>query len=271
METTVKNCIFYSHLIAIALIFKKSIKMQEAKTFLMSLSEKIKDNYRVYDDLKSSTNLSLVRISISNNTIRRNNDFTKDFINYFYSFCKNENTRNDIINHVFEFFKINPTKKYILNKKDFKICICGSMTYAKEMLSIRARLNNLGYLVTVPKFTQKHAKLNTKESQEKSKKNKIEHDFIKDYHEIIKNSDAILVLNFDKDQIKNYIGPNSFLEMGFAHVLNKRIYLINNLPEVDYTKEIKIMSPDEIIEISCVAEIITMKPIILNGNLLSML
>lgn len=255
METTVKNCIFYSHLIAIALIFKKSIKMQEAKTFLMSLSEKIKDNYHVYDDLKSSTNLSLVRISISNNIIKRNNDFTKDFINYFYSFCKNENTRNEIIKHVFEFFKIDPTKKYILNKKDFKICICGSMTCAKEMLSIRTRLNNLGYLVTVPKFTQKYAKLNkVNKIHKESIKNKTQYNLIKNYYEIIKNSDAILVLNFDKNQIKNYIGGNSFLETGFAHVLNKRIYLINDIPEMIYTDEI-----------------VAMEPVILNGNLLNML
>jgi len=45
------------------------------------------------------------------------------------------------------------------------------------------------------------------------------------YYEIIKECDAILVLNLEKNKIKNYIGGNTFLEMGFAHVLNKKIYL----------------------------------------------
>lgn len=34
-------------------------------------------------------------------------------------------------------------------------------------------------------------------------------------------SDAILVLNYDKKGIKNYIGGNTLMEMGFAHVHDK--------------------------------------------------
>lgn len=62
---------------------------------------------------------------------------------------------------------------------------------------------------------------------------------------------VILVLNLDKKGISNYIGGNTFLEMGFAHVLNKTIYLYNNIPDILYTDEIN-----------------TMKPIIIGGDLL---
>jgi len=73
---------------------------------------------------------------------------------------------------------------------------------------------------------------------------------IRDYFNVIKNADAILIANFEKNKIKNYIGGNSFLEMGFAHVLNKKIFIFNNIPEMIYTDEIK-----------------AMQPIVLNGNL----
>jgi hypothetical protein len=55
-------------------------------------------------------------------------------------------------------------------------------------------------------------------------------------------SDAILVCNFDKKGIKNYIGGNTLMEIGFAHVNDKKIFLYNPIPEdVPYVDEIKAM------------------------------
>jgi len=71
------------------------------------------------------------------------------------------------------------------------------------------------------------------------------------YFNAIKESDAILVLNFDKKDIKNYVGANTFLEIGDAHVLNKKIFFINEKPEQDYIKD----------------ELDAMDLIILNGDL----
>ena len=66
---------------------------------------------------------------------------------------------------------------------------------------------------------------------------------IKRYYDLIVAGDAILVVNVDKKGIKNYIGGNTFLEIGFAHVLGKPIYLLNDIPEMLYTDEIKAMQP----------------------------
>lgn len=66
---------------------------------------------------------------------------------------------------------------------------------------------------------------------------------IRAYWKIIRESDAVLVANFDKKGIKNYIGGNTFLEMGFAHVLGKKIFLLNGIPKMIYTDEIKAMQP----------------------------
>lgn len=73
---------------------------------------------------------------------------------------------------------------------------------------------------------------------------------IKKHYLKIKNSDAILVTNCDKGNIKNYIGGNSFLEMGFAYILGKKIYLLNPIPQMHYK-----------------AEIMAMEPVVINGNL----
>jgi len=75
-------------------------------------------------------------------------------------------------------------------------------------------------------------------------------DVIKEHYEFIKNSDAILAVNTDKNGIKNYIGGNVLMEIGFAYVLNKKIYFYNEIPEMQYTDELK-----------------AVKPIIINGDL----
>ncbi|MFH1407431.1 MAG: hypothetical protein ABIJ36_03090 [Patescibacteria group bacterium] len=62
-------------------------------------------------------------------------------------------------------------------------------------------------------------------------KKKMDNDLIKKHYREIKEGDAILVINKDKNGIKNYIGGNSFLEMGFAHILNKKIFVLNDIPE----------------------------------------
>jgi hypothetical protein len=79
----------------------------------------------------------------------------------------------------------------------------------------------------------------------------LDHEFWKKKGDAIKNhvnkilkSDCVLVTNYEKRGVENYIGPNSFLEIGFAFVNNKKIFLLNNLPEGSpYLEELKGMSP----------------------------
>ena len=54
--------------------------------------------------------------------------------------------------------------------------------------------------------------------------------------------DAILVCNFDKKGIKNYIGGNTLMEIGFAHVNDKKVFLLNPIPKnLPYSDEIEAM------------------------------
>lgn len=67
----------------------------------------------------------------------------------------------------------------------------------------------------------------------------------------IDESDAILVTNYEKKGVDNYIGGNTFLEIGHAFGKNKKIFILNNLPEQSSYKE----------------EILGMQPIVLCGDI----
>ena len=55
--------------------------------------------------------------------------------------------------------------------------------------------------------------------------------------------DCILVLNHDKNDIVNYIGANTLLEMGLAFHHKKKIFLFKPIPEISYKEEILGMRP----------------------------
>ncbi|PIY59567.1 hypothetical protein COY96_01065 [Candidatus Wolfebacteria bacterium CG_4_10_14_0_8_um_filter_37_11] len=104
---------------------------------------------------------------------------------------------------------------------------------------IKEELTKLGHFVIVPRHTEEYATLNTSDHMHnESVKNKINHDLIRQYFNEIEKNDAVLVVNDSLKNIPNYIGGNSFLEMGFAHVLNKKVYLLNPIPEMSYSDEI---------------------------------
>jgi len=125
-----------------------------------------------------------------------------------------------------------------------KIVICGSMTASKEMVEVEKKLRALGHEIVLPEFTHEYAIMDTIDKMHtESARNKVEYDLIRGYFEKIKSSDAILIVNVEKKEIKGYIGGNSFLEMGFAFVLNKPIYLLHEIPDVGYRDEIEAMSP----------------------------
>jgi len=118
------------------------------------------------------------------------------------------------------------------------------MSSAQKMIEAEKELVENNHEVILPKNTNKYAEKVLKEKDaHESTKNKIEHDLIRDYFGEIKNADAVLIVNIDKNGIKNYIGGNSFLEMGFAHVLDKKLYLYDDIPDLSYKDEMVAMQP----------------------------
>jgi len=131
------------------------------------------------------------------------------------------------------------------------LIICGSITAAKEMLQVQKQLESMGYKVEVPEGV-KRAELRARTEAENVEKaaDKIKYDLIRGYFEKIKKHDIVLIVNPEKRGIKNYIGGNTLMEMAFAHVLNKGLYIYHGVPDMPYT-----------------AEILGMQPVVLEGEL----
>lgn len=132
-----------------------------------------------------------------------------------------------------------------------RIGIIGSMQLTEKMLEVREQLNQLGHDAFV---TELHKAFIGKTDEEKEQmkihqKNNL--DAIREFWNAMQGADAVLVLNLDKNGIKNYIGGNTLMEIGFAHVLNQKIYLYNPIPEIPYYK----------------TEIEAVKPIIIHGDI----
>lgn len=133
-----------------------------------------------------------------------------------------------------------------------KITICGSVKFADRLVDIYRQLEKLGHepvmhedMFGIADGTAQELidGIDIDHSEIKKK-----HNFIKLWYELIVGSDAILVCNFDKNGIENYIGGNTLMEIGFAHVNDKKIFLLNPIPEnIPYVDEIKAMA-DLVIE-----------------------
>ena len=129
-----------------------------------------------------------------------------------------------------------------------KIMIVCSYAFYNQIPNIKIELEKMGYQVVLP---------NGYENPNFIVKSRYEEGFAdwianlrKASEETITKVDALLVLNYTKNGIDNYIGGSTFLEMHDAYRMNKKIFIMNDLPEKLLTEEI-----------------IGFKPILLKGNL----
>jgi len=132
-----------------------------------------------------------------------------------------------------------------------RIGIIGSMQYTERMLEVKAELNKLGHDAFVTDLHKAFVGKTDDEKEEIKIHQKNNMDAIREFWNMMQGADAVLVLNLDKNGVKNYIGGNTLMEIGFAHVLNQKIFLYNPIPEISFYK----------------SEIEAVKPTIVNGDL----
>ncbi len=125
------------------------------------------------------------------------------------------------------------------------------MVFSEKILETKKELETMGHEVLIPNFVNAYLGKDEKEKERLTQYHKSEKDAIRAYWEEIQKSDAILVLNYTRRGIENYIGGNVLMEIGFAHVLDKRIFLMNPIPEIEYYK----------------SEIEAVKPVVINSDL----
>jgi len=128
------------------------------------------------------------------------------------------------------------------------------MTFADKMAEVRKELESDGHVVFVPCDIEKH--LENPELVDNFAENlphMIENDVIRDHFNLIEKSDAILVLNYPKNDCDGYIGASTLIEMGVAYYLRKRIFILHELPSSD--------------EARWAHEASAMQPVVLAGDL----
>jgi len=142
-----------------------------------------------------------------------------------------------------------------------KITICGSIKFFDEMLEKKKQLEELGHEIETPPLNignekgeiisiTEYYKLRKAEKNDESWIWDRKEEAMKKHFKKVTWSDAILVLNYDKNNIKGYVGANTFLEMGLALHMGKKIYMVNSIPEVPHKEEL-----------------LGMKPVIISGDL----
>lgn len=132
-----------------------------------------------------------------------------------------------------------------------RIGIVGSMHHSEKMLEVADALRTLGHKPFTSSFVQKFIGKNDEEKEHIKIDQKNNHDAIRDYWRQMQGADAILVLNLDRHGVPHYVGGNTLMEIGFAHVLNQKIFLYNPVPDIPYYK----------------TEIEAVRPVIINGDL----
>lgn len=137
------------------------------------------------------------------------------------------------------------------------ITICASAAFYEQVVAVQAQLKKAGFEVLIPDTAKKmqqsgnfdvaHYKpwhTNTADYHQKAA-------LIRGHFAKVAQGDAVLVLNYDKHGIKNYVGGNVLIEMGLAFYLKKPIFMLNEAPENSPLKE----------------EILGLEPTILHSNI----
>ena len=117
-----------------------------------------------------------------------------------------------------------------------KICICCSLSFTDEVKKIADRLHELGHEVLLPNGVIIDA-IHKPDFDPVAAKHDNGYDAMREHFDKIKKADAILVCNYTKNDVENYIGANTFLEMGFAYYVKKPIYALNPLPDYKYIND----------------------------------
>jgi hypothetical protein len=129
-----------------------------------------------------------------------------------------------------------------------KIFISTSAAFYGDIAPVIQELEAMGHEVIPPNGYgegQDESAIRAGGDHQQWKEKMLRHDI-----ELVTSCDAILILNYEKNGQKNYVGASAFLELFKAFELNKKRFLLNPIPDGGFSDEI-----------------IGMNPVVLNGNL----
>lgn len=132
-----------------------------------------------------------------------------------------------------------------------KVGVIGSMQFTERMSELCTDLDKLGHEAHMSKFAAAFFGKDDETIERLKLEQKYNEDAIRQDCAWVKEMDALLVANYDKHGIANYIGGNGFIEMAYGHLLGQKLYLLNPVPDMPYYG----------------TEIVAMRPIVIDGDL----
>ncbi|OIO46532.1 MAG: hypothetical protein AUJ31_01540 [Parcubacteria group bacterium CG1_02_39_15] len=102
-----------------------------------------------------------------------------------------------------------------------KITIVGNMSFLEKFREAKEFLEKQGHKIIVPE----------KDPMPEPIPPSVKKKAMEKFNENLKKSDAILVMNYTKDEKENHIGANTLMEMGMAFIIQKKIFVLNPSPE----------------------------------------
>jgi hypothetical protein len=125
-----------------------------------------------------------------------------------------------------------------------KIGIIGSMHFTEKMLEARDQLRALGHDAFCTTLAEPYVGLDDAAKQHRKIEDQMERDAIREFWRLMQGADAVLVMNLDRNGIAHYIGGNTFLEIGFSHILHQKLYFYNSIPDIPLIRpELEAMKP----------------------------
>lgn len=124
-----------------------------------------------------------------------------------------------------------------------KILVICSKAFYDRIEPIKEKLEEMGHEIELPNsyYTPNAEKESWSKGSEAHSEFKSR--MFRMSAERIKEMDAVLTLNYEKNGKKDYIGGSTFLELYEAFMNNKKIFLYNDIPEGILYDEISGFSP----------------------------
>jgi hypothetical protein len=132
-----------------------------------------------------------------------------------------------------------------------RIGIISSMHHTERMFEVRDELIKLGHDAFVTTLAAAFIGKTDEEKEIIKIRQKNTCDAIREFWRLMQGADAVLALNLERKGIANYIGGNTLMEIGFAHVLGQKIFLYNDIPDIPFYK----------------SELEAVRPVIIHGDL----
>lgn len=117
-------------------------------------------------------------------------------------------------------------KQTIQDGQPADIALCASVAFKDKWLIIKDRLQAACLTVHAPLSTESWGWDTMSETEMIDRKKHL----IDRHISNIRASRAVLVCNYDKNEETGYVGPNTLIEMTAAYLLEKPIYVLNEIP-----------------------------------------